>query len=133
MKETNRGEFLKVAGGALASAMIFGCARENTEHSHTPRDTLPPTNQLSGYEQLNERATAYEQAVRLNPPEPPRPVKTWQNGAFITKVLLPRENRSFAFTIDDGPSPYNSELVLRESEKLGIHVTPFLIGVNIIA
>jgi peptidoglycan/xylan/chitin deacetylase (PgdA/CDA1 family) len=113
----------------LAGAHILGsCGGEKLSQI-----TLPLVDEAQS---INDGATAYNQAVRGEQTQlypPPSPPKTWQNGAFITKVLLPEGNRSFAYTLDDGPSPHNSELILRDCERLGIFVTVFPVAVNIIA
>ena len=108
MSELSRRDFLKVSGGALASGMVFGCGHEHEQHP----ETLPQVerqNQLSDNAFLDEPATAYEQAERLNPPDPPKPVpppKTWRAGDFVLKADI--DFPGVALNYDDGPSPYNT-------------------------
>ena len=49
-------------------------------------------------------------------PLPPFP-RTWWDGQFVRHVDT--EQRVFAFTLDDGPSPYNTDKILRALEASG--------------
>jgi peptidoglycan/xylan/chitin deacetylase (PgdA/CDA1 family) len=53
----------------------------------------------------------------------------WRPGQFITHVDV--AERRMALTFDDGPSPYNTPLVLQTLARYGIKASFFLIGVNV--
>lgn len=127
MKEFSRSDFVRVVGGATAGFLLFGCAQENMEK-------LPDVNieqEFLAPSQINERATALKPAVRLNPPKPLPPPKTWQAGQFINSVAI--NYNGLALNYDDGPSPYNTDPILRILARHGIKATFYLIGVNVIA
>ena len=130
MREFSRNDFIRVTGGALAGYALFGCGNENMEQLPS-LDSSDFEQQLLANDQLNEPATALEQAVRLNPPKPLPPPKTWQAGQFINSVAI--NYNGTALNYDDGPSPYNTIPILNTLGKYGIKASFYLIGVNVIA
>ena len=113
---------------AVATGNILAACGAKEYNSLDPAVPLDQTG-------INQAASANAHAVRIGNQEqinpPPQTQKTWIDGAFVTKVLLPDSTFAFSYTIDDGPSPYNTDLILRECERLGIFVTFFVVGVNI--
>jgi peptidoglycan/xylan/chitin deacetylase (PgdA/CDA1 family) len=64
--------------------------------------------------------------VRVADPAPVVPV--WLPGQFVTHVDV--ASRKMALTFDDGPSPYDTEPILRTLATHRVRATFFLVGVN---
>lgn len=125
MEKLSRRGFLRGTAGLAAGYVLGGCGNPEQQLIITPAESDIG---------INQPATAYAPAVRgeqvqVNPPPPPP--QTWNSGQFIKSVYI--NYNGMALNYDDGPSPYNTDPVLRTLAKYGIKATFFLIGVNVIA
>lgn len=72
--------------------------------------------------------TAQRGPLRQVSPFPPNP-QHWRPGELVRRVDTPTPR--MALTFDDGPSPYNTDPILRALAAAGVTATFFLIGVNV--
>ncbi len=123
MEQISRRNFLVASAAAIGGYALSGCG--SPEHEQLPDANANTISRIDG------PATAHAQAERLNPPPPPRPPQTWQPGQFVRSASI--GYNGMALNYDDGPSPYNTDPILRTLAKYGIKATFFVIGVNVIA
>lgn len=117
--------------GVVSTYLLGACGRP--QPGARPAAATTPVDDGSFAAGIDRPATVGVPAERVDPPNLlPRLEPTWQPGDFINHVapgpLLPN---GFSFTLDDGPSPYNTDPILRALEAYGLHATFFLIGVNV--
>lgn len=129
MEQLSRRQFLTQAGLATGAVLLGGCGQQRP-------DTIAPANTeaLLLPDSFNESANATEPAVQigrvqLNPI--PLPPKSWEDGCFVRSSLVDFNGMSLNY--DDGPSPYNTDPILRTLAKYGIKGTFYIIGVNALA
>jgi len=120
--EINRRQLLTGAGAAAGAYLLSNPGAEYL---------AALTN--SEIESIHRGATATEQAVRGEQTQntPPKSPQQWQPGQFIKNVEV--DTNRMAFTLDDGPSPYNTDPTLRTLARYGIKATYYLPGVNVMA
>ena len=119
-RDIGRRHFL--AGGLGAGAMLVGgCGGSAWSPVAAPSLT-------GGVDAATVRTQA-SRGQRVQVVEPP--ARNWRAGQFVMSVDTAR--RLMALTFDDGPSPYNTDSVLRTLERYGIRATFYLIGVNVLS
>jgi peptidoglycan/xylan/chitin deacetylase (PgdA/CDA1 family) len=124
----DRREFLSLFTGTVVAVTVGG---DPIDIFRDPRRTAFASAVPHG---IDDGAVPYESPIRGTQTQvtpPPLQPRTWRDGDFINSVLLPSSEKHFAFTIDDGPSPYNTEPILRALEYHKVFATFFLVGVNV--
>jgi peptidoglycan/xylan/chitin deacetylase (PgdA/CDA1 family) len=130
MERLSRREFLRASAIGVGGCVLGACGVH--ENQTLPTVEQFPMQQPTDTFRIDEPATGnYKQAERLNPPKPQPPIQTWDSGDFVLKADV--DFPGLALNYDDGPSPYNTEPILRILAKYGIKATFYVIGVNAIA
>ena len=127
-RRLDRRDFIGYLGAGAAIGLLSSCGRSLSASTDPSSSTTTDPILTS----IRDGATVTQQAVRgpsiQAAPPPPAP-QNWRPGQFITHVDV--ATRRMALTFDDGPSPYNTESVLRTLDAYGVRATFFLVGVNV--
>jgi hypothetical protein len=137
----SRRNFLTISSGAACGLALNGCGQNSetvmsrVEGSRSPETATLQQATLEEVITLNNPAAAYDHAERgekqTQIEAPPGPPRSWESGQFVRSALI--NYLGVGLNYDDGPSPYNTDPILRTLEKYDIRATFFLIGVNVIA
>ena len=122
LPELSRRGFLIATASAAAGAFILASCGDS--HQRISGAEEPHAESFDG--SITGAASANVPAVRLNPPEAYVPVLNWHPGQFVTSVETDQPH--YAGTLDDGPSPHNTDQILLAADKHNVKLTFFMIG-----